>query len=150
MARFSEILAEDDGDIDLELVFSKGKEDRTRLHGNLSTIVTLICQNCLKPFGFILECPIDLEIVSNESEMAGVAEGIDAIVAVDSEIKLAEVLEDELIMSVPMIPRHPEFSCPDNDYEQKDIKDLFGSKSTIHRPFADLAAAIKQKDTKES
>jgi uncharacterized protein len=148
--RFSEILAEDDGDIDVELLFSKGKQDRTQIHGSLSTIIKLVCQNCLKPFSFILECPIDLEIVANESEVAGVVEGIDVIVANDSEIKLAEILEDELIMSVPMIPRHPQVRCPDNDYEQQDVKDLFGENLTIHRPFAGLAAAIKQKDTKES
>ena len=148
--RFSEILAEDDGDIKVELVFSKGKQDRTQIHGSLSSIIKLVCQNCLKPFSFILECPIDLEIVANESEVAGVGEGIDLIVAEDSEIKLAEILEDELLMSVPMIPRHPQVRCPDNDYEQQNVKTLFGGNLTIHRPFAGLAAAIKQKETKES
>ena len=148
--RFSETLAEVDGDIDVELLFSKGMQDRTQIHGNLSSNIKLVCQNCLKPFSFILECPIDLEIVANESEIEWVAEGIDVIVAEDSEINLAEILEDELIMSVPMIPRHPQVRCPDNDYEQKDVKALFGRNFTIHRPFAGLAAAIKQKDTKES
>ena len=34
--RFSEMLAEGDGDIDVELLFSKGKQDRTHIQGSLS------------------------------------------------------------------------------------------------------------------
>ena len=113
----------EDDVINVELLFSKGKEG-THIHGSLSSIIksfVRIVSNLL----VLSECPIDLEIVANESEVAGVGEVLTNSRR-ESEIKLAEILEDELLMSVPMIPRHPQVRCPDNDYEQQNVKTLFG------------------------
>ena len=148
--RFSELLTEVDGDIDLDLAFSRGQQGKTNICGSARATVALICQSCLQPFRYELDCKISLNVVASDSEIAELEDNSSVVVCEDSEISLADFLEDELIMSVPMIPRHVEAQCPDNEYRQVDAEAPIEDNTTTHRPFADLAAAIKRQDTKES
>ena len=147
--RLRDMLAEIDGDVYLKLAFSRGNQERTRISGTTSATVELICQNCLAPYRQDLQCELDLEVVEQESELALLEEDADGFVADSHEIRLVDLIEDELILAVPMIPRHADGECPGREYEQVAVEAPV-TPETTHRPFAGLAEAIKNKDKAES
>ena len=148
LSRLSEILAEVDGDVDLELAFSKGNQDRTQISGNLQATVALICQNCMQIYRQALVCQIDLAVVGRKDDMDELDESTDSLVCTDRELALRDLVEDELILCVPMIPRHPD-QCPDSEFLlEQEIPAL--EEQTTHRPFAELAEAMKKQEKPES
>jgi uncharacterized metal-binding protein YceD (DUF177 family) len=97
-----------------------------------------------------ISCDVALQIISDESKLERLDKNEDAIVAPDNVISIAELIEDELILAMPMIPRHEEGKCPESDYRQDvtvlhEVREV-GEVQTTYRPFADLAKTIdKQK-----
>lgn len=77
------------------------------------------CQRCLQPFALPVDSAVVLELVASEAELeaeAGEAdESDDAAASIDKivcagTLNLLEQIEDELILSLPYIPRHD--VCP--------------------------------------
>jgi uncharacterized protein len=95
-----------------------------------------------------ISCDVALQIVSDESKLERLSENEDAIVAPDKVISVAELIEDELILAMPMIPRHEDGQCPETDYEREvvvlqEVQEV----QTTYRPFADLAKTIDKQKT---
>jgi len=149
LQRFGAMLVDVDGNIDLDLSFSKGKQGRTLILGRARVTVGLICQNCMQAFRESLDCDINFQIVSNDREHELFEDDVDTVVCENIEISLADLIEDELIMSVPMIPRHSENECHDNEYRQGNAEIVVDEINNTHRPFAGLAVALKKQDNLE-
>ena len=146
--RFGEMLDVREGDVYLRLEFSKGDFGSTRVEGSAATEVCLICQSCMQQYRQQITCELALRVVSDESKLERLPELDDAIVAPDKVISIADLVEDELILAMPMIPRHEEGQCPDTDYEQEEvILPEVQKEQTTYRPFADLAKTIDKQNT---
>jgi uncharacterized protein len=101
-----------------------------------------------------ISCDVALQIISDESKLERLDDNEDAIVAPDKVISVAELIEDELILAMPMIPRHEEGQCPESDYSQdmtvlheiREVREV-REVQTTYRPFADLAKTIDKQKT---
>ena len=76
-----------------------------------------------------------------------------ALVATGKTISVQDILEDELIVALPMVPRHVN-ACPQGDQISVDCIDSGKYMETagheeIYRPFSDLALKYKGSDRKE-
>lgn len=75
-----------------------------------SAPVTLECQRCLRPFVLPVQVDNRLEVVREPSELEGDEdEEIERIVG-SSRFDVLELIEDELILSLPSVPKHDQ--CP--------------------------------------
>jgi uncharacterized protein len=105
----------------------------------------------MKQFRRQVSCDIALQVVSDESKLERLSEGDDAVVAPDKIISIAELVEDELILAMPMISRHEEGQCLETDYEQQGIvlQEVQETQETqtTYRPFADLAKTMNKQNT---
>ncbi len=75
------------------------------------TEVWLTCQRCLQPLSCPLEVDRDIRFVRGEAE----AEALDAesehdVLALTRMLDLRELVEDELLLALPLVPRHA--ACP--------------------------------------
>ena len=96
----------------LSFEFRRSEFDVPMLAGRLQTSLELECQRCLKP----LELPMDVdfrllidasdELLSQSSE--------DTLYSVDGYIDIAEVVEDELILAIPLVAMHEDTACNEN------------------------------------
>ncbi len=100
--------------VDAEVQFRKDEQGLTVFHGHLSTDVTLICQRC--------NGELDLSVHSDfcfTPVQGGEQENEDIIpeayepVEVDDhgEVSLLQIFEDELLLSLPIVPLHAESEC---------------------------------------
>ncbi|HNQ03750.1 MAG TPA: DUF177 domain-containing protein [Thiobacillaceae bacterium] len=86
---------------------------RPALRLEVSVILHLTCQRCLEVYDETMTLDRFYPIARDEAELARWERDeplLDALVA-DPRLEVAELLEDEILLSVPMVPRHPEGGC---------------------------------------
>ena len=73
--------------------------------------VWLTCQRCLQPFEVPLAFERRLRFVHGEAEAEALdAESEDDVLALSRSLDLRELIEDELLLALPIVPRHD--VCP--------------------------------------
>jgi uncharacterized protein len=88
-----------------------GGEAETWLHLRAATTVTLQCQRCLQPMAEPLQVDRRLRFVRGEAEAARLDEASeDDVLELPPRLDLHELVEDELILALPLVPRHA--ACP--------------------------------------
>jgi uncharacterized protein len=86
-------------------------ETRLRLQARLE--IPLQCQRCLGPVQECLEVDREFLFVSTEAQAEELDDSSDVDVLVASKaFDLLELVEDELLMALPLVARHPECDLP--------------------------------------
>lgn len=89
----------------------RGGAPQIRLHLQARTVVSLECQRCLMPMQQPLEVDRDFLFARDEAEAARLDEESEEDVLVLARVMdLADLVEDELILTLPIVPRHEH--CP--------------------------------------
>jgi uncharacterized protein len=84
-------------------------QPRLRLHARVP--VQLCCQRCLQPMAVVLEVHPTLLFVPGEDEAARLDdESEEDVLVLSKTLDLRELVEDELILALPLVPRHD--ACP--------------------------------------
>jgi len=88
-----------------------GGEAELWLRLQVQTPVWLTCQRCLQPFEVPLALDRRLRFVRGEAQAEALdAEIEDDVLALGRSIDLRELVEDELLLALPLVPRHGR--CP--------------------------------------
>ncbi|WP_051532182.1 YceD family protein [Brackiella oedipodis] len=89
------------------------------LHFHVQANVVLLCQRCLKPFIFEVDSRATVQPVNSEQAFDDLDESgfideqaYDKLLA-NPKLDVAHLLEDEILLSLPYIPRHENESCID-------------------------------------
>ena len=80
--------------------------------GRLQTSLELQCQRCLQALDMPLE--LDFRLMIDASDELVRDSSLDTLYSDDGFIDLYEVVEDELILAIPLVPLHEDVSC--NEY----------------------------------
>jgi uncharacterized protein len=91
----------------------RGGAAQTRLHLQASLALPLQCQRCLEPVAQVLNVDREFLFVSTEAQAGEMDETSDVDVLVASKtFDLLALIEDELLMTLPLVPRHPQCGLP--------------------------------------
>ena len=96
---------------DAELRSGSGSEEDIWLHLQAKTAVTLTCQRCMAA----MQAPLDVDqwyrfVATEEIAMAEDDESEEDLLVMEPQFDLTAVLEDELLMALPLVPMHEQ--CP--------------------------------------
>lgn len=81
------------------------------LHLECRAAIALVCQRCLQPLPVLVEGRRSFLFVPGEAQAAELdADSEDDVLALTRALDLHELVEDELLLSLPLVPRHE--SCP--------------------------------------
>lgn len=113
---------------------SGGHDDAGRplLTLRLDGVVSLVCQRCLQPFGAAVAQQTDLLLARDEAELARLDAEETEVVLANTMLDPRNLVEDELLLSLPLSPRHDEDACAAARRSMTED----GKRS----PFAELAA----------
>lgn len=75
------------------------------LKGEVQGSLDLECSRCEQAFAWPLMAKVDLRLVRNDAEAGQVLEEADPYQVVDDRLPLVEVVEDEVLLALPMLPR---------------------------------------------
>lgn len=67
--------------------------------------VRLVCQRCLGSLAVPLEVEAELQLAEDPREIAQAQDEIDRVLA-SAAMDVAQLVEDEVILALPMVPRH--------------------------------------------
>lgn len=110
--RLRPLLASTDGEAAFTLRFAKDSENRPVVKGTVDAQLWLCCQRCLQTFPLAISESLCLGLVVGSDEAASLPSALDPLRVVDGKLDLADIIEDELILAIPIIPRHAEAECP--------------------------------------
>jgi uncharacterized protein len=106
---------------------------------SLSGSATLECQRCLQPLQLPLQTRVRIALVDSEEKAARVPEDLEAVLASGGRISIGELVTEELLLSLPIVPLH-------SGARQCGVSAATGEEGAeTHRPFAQLADLLKRK-----
>ena len=112
MARLMGSVVSSDEWVEVKVQFEKDAQGLTVFHGTLDTAVVLLCQRCNEAF----DCPLHVDFcfspVQGQQAAEALPEAYDPVEVGDhGEVSLLQLFEDELILSLPIVPFHAEEVC---------------------------------------
>ncbi len=140
-ARLADCLARPEGSAKVQVAFRQIEGVAT---GTLQLRATalLICQRCLGPVNRVMESESQLAFVDQDD--AAVPEDCEAIVGDPRRLDLAALVEDELLLSLPLIARHaPPETCAMPADAGKLVSQDGQAPDELRRPFAGLKDLLK-------
>ncbi|HEY0961186.1 MAG TPA: YceD family protein [Pseudomonadales bacterium] len=112
LQRLIEQLASDQGTVAVDLRFGRDEEGRRVLAGTLDSTVKAACQRCLQEMDLDLHSSLSLFVVDTEEELQELRDDQDGVVMPeDGNLDVLALIEDELLLSLPMIPMHEDPAC---------------------------------------
>jgi uncharacterized protein len=105
LPRVRDLLASDKGSVRAGLSFDQLSDGTVLLDMSVTADVELTCQRCLEPFVHNLEVLAKLALM--EVYLGSAPEGYEAYEFGRDRINPVNLIEDELIVTLPLVPRHP-------------------------------------------
>ncbi len=110
MTRLAPSLVEPLGQVEVELEFDRDGSLKL-LHGRVHGVLRLQCQRCMEELELPLDEELNLGLILAEGEADRLPAGYEPLLVTSQEIELAEIVEDELLLSLPLFPMHEEGQC---------------------------------------
>ena len=118
LLRLSEYLVDTQAQVEVCLSFDRDESGTCCLSGNLTAAVRLQCQRCLEPVTVSLDATLAIKLAQSEPEARKIADQsantldkLDVVICKEGELNLLSVIEDELIMSLPIVAAHASDQC---------------------------------------
>lgn len=124
-------LSDQDGGVDVSLTFGVDEERIRFLKGSAQVTVQMTCQRCLEPVAVPLSAELVLGMVHSDEAAKNLPKRYDPLVVTDNELDVNQAIEEELILTLPLIPVHQdcdvktEFVDPDDDQSESDKDNPF-------------------------
>lgn len=138
MKRLGRSLESTDGEACFEAEFDLDEDKRPVIELSAAADVSLMCQASLEPYVAPLERSSTLAVIESEGELELLAEHYDPVVVDAGRLALAQLVEDELILALPQVPRNPEVDAVSYSTGQTDEDELPERRN----PFAALQGKI--------
>jgi len=143
LARLQDCLFDADGTIRYRLKGGHDKKKNPILAVEISGLLHLRCQRCLGPMQFELQLSNEFRLTARDGDVDSTIidpmapDWIEASAALD----VVRLVEDEILLNLPMSPRHAEQDCKDDMSKAQRVADR-------PKPFAELAKLKKVVDNR--
>ena len=117
LPRLAASLLEDSGTLQVELQATRDGEGQDWLHGEIRGRLPLTCQRGLHAFDWDCDVALSLALVESEAEEEKLLKDTESYRVEDDELPLRDLVEDEVLLALPMTPR-----CEDPDCVNRLVK----------------------------
>lgn len=137
LERLQDHLADDRGELQYSITGSRDRNGNPILLVAVRGIISLRCQRCLGELAYALDVFNELLLAKDEKELLRLdeAESVECILA-RRDMDVLALIEDEIILSLPISPCHPEGECT--------IVELGGHAAAGNKPLYTALAALKK------
>jgi uncharacterized protein len=111
MDRLKPSLTQPEGDVEVTVNFGVDAEGLRFMKGQMKTHLTLQCQRCMEPLKHEILADFAFGMVKNEEKAKRLPSHYDPIIVEDQDLNLQDVIEEELIISLPIVPAHELDDC---------------------------------------
>lgn len=138
LPRLVAALAADSGVARVELEAAPEVGGRIVVTGRIRAPLQMTCQRCLENVTLEVQAEPRLAWVRSEAEMEALPPEYDPLLSADGRVAVAGLVEDELLLALPLAPRHADGACRET---RKPAAQRAPATEEENRknPFADLA-----------
>ncbi|WP_243730273.1 YceD family protein [Marinomonas balearica] len=111
LSELRELLVSDEGHVSIHLNFKVDEDRRYIATGSMNASVQVVCQRCMEGVDCNLEVDLALGFVYDEEHANNLPKDYDPVVMTEGEVILADMVEQELILAVPIVAYHEETGC---------------------------------------
>lgn len=156
MQRLKDFLAKDAGEARFTATFEKDSLVGVRVQVDVAAVLWLLCQRSLEPYREIVNRSSQLGVIEDISTEALLPEGYEAILAEHGRISFLVMVEDELLLALPQVPRNPHLAPIDADLNETESFGMSSGRQSRQqpgqqpgiqpgqKPFAGLADQLKE------
>jgi len=115
--RLGAMLEGGEGDVEVQLQFFVDEQRLRRIDGSVKTEVKVLCQRCLQPMAVALDSDFAVAVVWSDDEAEHLPRELDPYIAGEEPQDIRDLIEDELIISLPFVSYHEPGQCAAAGYE---------------------------------
>jgi uncharacterized protein len=114
LTRLADLLLDSTGCLTYRVEGGMGSGDRAQLLLQVDGVLSLCCQRCLEPLVYALELRSLLEFVANDSDLTqeDLEDDSRDFLPADKELDVLALVEDEILLALPTVPRHDDCALP--------------------------------------
>ncbi|MFN3919655.1 MAG: YceD family protein [Methylohalobius sp.] len=133
LSRLVGMILNPESEAEVDLTF--GREGQVAaITGKVWANLEVVCQRCLEPLQIDVCSPVNLGVVGSIDEGNRLPEPYEPLLLEQTQIPFSDIVEDELILAIPPIPRHAH--CKPASLR---IQKVTAEASRFPNPFAELA-----------
>jgi uncharacterized protein len=139
LTRLGEVLLSSEGNVNAKLEFTHSVGIAI-LRGRVSAKLLVECQRCLNPMEIEVSGHFKFALVNSEDEFEFIPEEFEPYLLEGEEQSLIELIEDELLLSLPMVPVHEDECSAYMTENNSKIRAAIEAEKKADNPFAALQA----------
>lgn len=142
LARLVPSLRSSEGEAAASLRFEFDEGGMPNVSGRVQATLILQCQRCMQNMAYEVDSQVRLGIVTSRKAAENLPEYYDPLLVSGSgeEMKAADIVEDELILALPLVAMHETSECPAGTNFQEQAE----AEPKRENPFAVLAELKKK------
>jgi len=144
MERLRPLLANCAGDAHFTATFEFDAQGRVTILIEVEAMLPLICQRSLEAYLQAVHRRSLLGVIENMAEESLLPENYEPVLVELGRLAMLDLVEDELLLGVPQVPRNPEFDEIEFPTRDDASPDLVASELPVRQPFAGLAEQLKK------
>ena len=135
LGRVADRLTAHDGTLTVSVRLAADPAGHVVLSGTVQGRLWLPCQRCLEPCHWDVALQLDVVLIDSEAAEALLPPEQEAVVVDDGLLRLPQLIEDEVLLGLPLVPRH---------VDAADCIDLPGAAAPAPRATSDAAAVSER------
>jgi uncharacterized protein len=145
LPRLTQSLLSDEGVVDVKMAFEIDEIGTPYMKGDFTVSVAMTCQRCMSAMELELKASPLLALLKSERKVDGLADQYEPWVLDTNEpVLTSTVVEDELILSLPLVPKHETPCLPDDIWSSGDDIEI-SNDDKPESPFAILSSLKTKK-----
>lgn len=134
----------------VDVRFETGPGGVALLSGQLAATIPFQCQRCLEPVSVDVSANVQLAVFDQEIDEDTLPEGYEPIQVDGEQVRLVELIEQELILAAPIIPAHEQCEWVAVPEPQETIEEPAEVEPQKESPFAGLSELLAQSGSPKS
>jgi len=125
--------------------FAYDEQGLVTIRLSVETDLALVCQRSLKPYLEKIRRQSILAVIEDIADQDDVPDLYDPVLVEHRRMPLLDIVEEELILAVPQVPRNPQTAAIELSTDGAARTSSGAEKEQSHRPFAGLGGLMKEK-----
>lgn len=141
MCRLADLALDDNGNFQVDLAFALSDIHLPMVTGTIQGELQIECQRCLQPMTLTINHSVEIVFTRSETDRRPEDAGYESWLVEDDSLFLRDFVEDELLLAMPLIPRHD--SCQPvrpliEGYAEDEVENEPDAAEPKQNPFAVL------------
>jgi len=111
LSRLCDPLADSAGAVRAKLVFDRDERRAVVIHSELDVEVKMVCQRCLELVALPIHSESTYAVVKEGANTQSLPQGYDVLEVGEDPLDLLTLVEDELLLALPIVPAHDPEVC---------------------------------------